>query len=211
MLLLAEELLLIAIDDEKGTLHSSVLRPMDYGVAGALLMDLLLSDRIRIQDGQVKMADRSPTSHPILNDLLERIPNYPDGSLDALVGAIGDDKQNYQEQVIEQLVQNRIVTQEEHRTLGVFSSFRYPLRDPTAKNLAVRCLRDVVLNDKPPDRPMVYLISLVRAMDLTRMIFERSERRKAQEAMHRIAGDEPVGLAIESMFTTVDPDMILDQ
>jgi|GEM_PF-4255314 len=51
MLNLAEELLLLALQDEKGTVLASAAGSLSYGLAGALLMELALRSRLHKRKG----------------------------------------------------------------------------------------------------------------------------------------------------------------
>jgi hypothetical protein len=43
---LADELLLLALDDAKGAVHSAASLALDYGLAGAILMELAINNRL---------------------------------------------------------------------------------------------------------------------------------------------------------------------
>ena len=45
-LTLADELLLLALDDTKGSVHSAASLALDYGLVGAVLTELTLNNRL---------------------------------------------------------------------------------------------------------------------------------------------------------------------
>jgi hypothetical protein len=66
MLSLAEELLLIAFDDDRGVVLTCDAI-LDYGLVGAVLSDLILQDRLRIEQGKVVVAQKTATGDDILD------------------------------------------------------------------------------------------------------------------------------------------------
>jgi hypothetical protein len=71
-LLLHESVLLLGLDDEKGHFHST-LAYLNYGFAAAILMDLILAERIVLEDKKLKVATNALTTNKILNEELERL------------------------------------------------------------------------------------------------------------------------------------------
>ena len=69
---LAEELLLLAYDDETGRCGVPVIA-LDLGMAAAILVDLVLHGRIEVSDRLVVPIDASPTGHDINDEVLGRI------------------------------------------------------------------------------------------------------------------------------------------
>ncbi len=71
-LYLHESILLLSLDDQKGNFTTS-LSYLNYGFASALLMDLVLEERIAIVDGIVKLKTNAITENKLLNDILKAI------------------------------------------------------------------------------------------------------------------------------------------
>src|SRR5690348_9750622 len=69
---LAEELLLLAYDDETGRCVFPLIA-LDLGMAAAILVDLVLEGRVEVVDGAVVPSDRRPTGHAVVDEILARI------------------------------------------------------------------------------------------------------------------------------------------
>jgi hypothetical protein len=70
-LILAEEFALLAYDDDgSAELGTPTL---DYGLAGALLIELALAGRVEVVDDRVVVIDRAATGRPLLDQALARI------------------------------------------------------------------------------------------------------------------------------------------
>ena len=74
---LAEELLLIALKDKKGTVHLSASGGLTFGIAGAVLMDLYLDGRIKREGKRVIAAAGPASKDPVLGLLGPPEPAFP--------------------------------------------------------------------------------------------------------------------------------------
>ena len=68
---LAEELLLLAYDDQTGKATGSRIG-LDLGMAAAVLVDLALAGRIAYRDGYLAVVDPSPTGDPIPSPVINK-------------------------------------------------------------------------------------------------------------------------------------------
>src|SRR3982751_1866860 len=77
---LAEELLLLAYDDQTGKATGSRIG-LDLGMSAAVLVDLALAGRIAYADGFLAVVDPSPIGEPIADAVLakavEDVPHTP--------------------------------------------------------------------------------------------------------------------------------------
>lgn len=65
-LILAEEFLLLALDDEKGPFQ--LWNGADPALAGALLLDLAAAGAVHVTDGKLAAAPDARLEHPLLKD-----------------------------------------------------------------------------------------------------------------------------------------------
>ncbi len=70
---LAEELLLIALDDEKGTIISSAYLAIGYGLAGAILMEMAENKKIEIEGKKIKLVNPGLTGDFVIDRAVEMI------------------------------------------------------------------------------------------------------------------------------------------
>ena len=73
MLNLAEELFLLALDDDEGWIVASALDTLRYGLAAALLADLALHDKIAVEDQRISLRRPPPLGDDLLDDTLKRL------------------------------------------------------------------------------------------------------------------------------------------
>src|SRR5690349_13601310 len=129
MLSLPEELLLLAIDDTTGKVSSPVPNALNYGLAGGVLMDLLIAGRLDLADEKLVLTDTTPTGDAILDDAaLEIGRNRKAGDARYWIDKLGRD--HLQKMVLERLVERQILRKEEHRIVWIIPVDRYPTANP---------------------------------------------------------------------------------
>ena len=69
-LTLVEEVLLLALDDATGDLRPMPVMGLEYSLAGALLADLALAERIDSDPQQIIVLSSEPTGDPLLDEPL---------------------------------------------------------------------------------------------------------------------------------------------
>lgn len=208
MLNLAEELLLLALQDEKGTVLASAAGSLSYGLAGALLMELALRSRLHDRKN-LAAADLTPTGDDLLDEALgiisqskrNRNPRY-------WVTGLASRIKNLQGRLQGRLVQKGILRQEEHRVLGIFRTQRYPAEDTAGEQGIKDRLRSAVLAGAPLEPRLAALISLVNACGLLDELFSREERKKARQRIKEITQGELIGKAVSDTVAGVQAAII---
>lgn len=61
MFTIAEALILLGTDDDKGTAVSSASSSLNYGLVGSILSELTMMGRIELKEGKVVIADDTLT------------------------------------------------------------------------------------------------------------------------------------------------------
>jgi hypothetical protein len=193
---LAEDLLLLALDDDEGTASWRRSDAHPYGLGGALLMDLALLERIDTAGKEIFVSDPSPTGDAVLDAALETI-RASDKPREAKhwVKKLGE-RRGLNDQLARRLVARGILREQEHTFLWVFHDVRFPTRDPRSESALREQLRDVVLAGVGPDTRTLLPLSLVRACDLTAALFAREERKHARRRIEELVEDEQFGRAV---------------
>jgi len=201
---LAEELLLLSFNDDKGTVLCAASTGLPYGLAGAVLMELAQKEKIRIEGKKLVGADSAGTGDAILDECLAllRAAEKPK-TIQSWVSKLGGRK-SIRQGYLDRLVDNHILCREEHRILWVIPTTRYPAASPM-EELAVRQrLRRAAFETTAPDLPTHLLISLVRACDLIGEVFhDRDERKKAKKRFAELAKEEVYGKAVADQVAAV--------
>ncbi len=195
---MAQELLLLALHDEKGSVRWVATSRLPYCLAGALLMELSLMKRLRITTTGPEVLDRTPTGQPLLDETLRMIDSAQKVKAPYYwVSKLGRRIKSTKSNLLKGLVDQGILNREEHRILGIFPTTRYPSRDDRSRKDITSRVCAVVLRREHPDPRTTMLISLVYTCALTNSIFDKDERRDARQRLKEIAKPLPITQAIK--------------
>ncbi|MFD1152363.1 GOLPH3/VPS74 family protein [Saccharothrix hoggarensis] len=200
-LTLADELALLAHDDD-GTRRLG--QPaLGYGLAGALLVELALAERIDVVDKKVTVLNPTPTGRPVLDQALARIaddkPRKPAHWIDKL-------SKKLTEQVLDGLVAGGVLRREEDRVLLVFPRTRFPTPDgaePPAETDARARMTRAVTDDGPVDPRTAALCALVKAVGHDRKVFAHLPRAEVRKRLKTISEGEWAALAVRKAIEQV--------
>ena len=185
MLRFAEEMLLLVLDDENGRFARVPDWSMNYALAGSVLMDLAMENRIDTDPNKLVLLDGTPTGDDLLDPTLEDIAlaaNEHDARY--WVERAAGRAQVIRERALERLVEAGILEQRDDRFLWVFKSRRYPAVDGTAQREVKLRVMGVLFSDEIPDPHDVVTICLADACGIFRKILSK---RQADQAIERIA------------------------
>ena len=206
---LHEELMLLALHDEKGTIAPGT--NYQYALAGAILSELMMRGRIGIDEsGKKKLAKvivKKRTGAPVLDECLDKIADDKPRGLDHWVGKFAGIK-NLKHRVAERLCDRGILREEEGTILIVFSRRIYPETDPRPENEIVDRLRDAIFTDKRDVDPRtVVLVSLANNAEILKAVFDKKDLRRRKDRIEQVVNGEIMGRAakeaIEAMQTAV--------
>jgi Golgi phosphoprotein 3 len=193
-MLLAEELLLISLDDESG--GPGMTENLDAGLAGALLLDLAAAGAIEVQDADIVAVGTAP-------------PGAPSAALAAIreedrarnakhwVGRLPRALKPIRATVAEPLVQQGVLADEKRKLLGLFPSRRFPERNPEPERALRARIRAVLLDGEEPDPQTAQLIGLLQPLGLIGRVVKGSEGRAAKRRAKELGDRGVVGNAVE--------------
>ena len=197
MLTFAEEILLIALDDETGKFVSMGTQGLAYPLAGAVLMDLALRSKIDADLEKVVVIDSASTGEPLLDGPLQQIASSPEPrSARQWLGRLVPDADVIEEQALARLVERGILRREDRKILWVFSERRYPTVDDTEEKEVKRRLVDILMSDEIPTPRDVALIALVDACELLGAVLSAREVERVAPRVEQIRKLDLIGQAM---------------
>jgi hypothetical protein len=189
--MLATDLLLLALDDERGTVLPQAAIGLDYGLAGAIVMELALRGRIGL-DGDVVSTAGTATDDALLDDALRAIAATPGKDLSHWVWHLSRDLDGLRQRLLDRLVARGTLEKREKRVLLLFHQNVYPERDARVEHDIRTRVDAALLRGETPDAPTACLIHLAAACRVTDAIYPR-DRHAAIKA--RIAELDDAGAA----------------
>jgi len=122
---LAEELMLLALNEEKGTVLVAASVGLPYGLAGALLIDLEAAGLVRLEGKEVFAVPTGSARDELLDEALGAIrASKRTRTLGHWVNKIGRSGGKTKKRLLDRLASKGILKQEEHRLLLVFPTMR---------------------------------------------------------------------------------------
>ncbi|MDA8307968.1 MAG: GPP34 family phosphoprotein [Deltaproteobacteria bacterium] len=204
MLSFAEEILLLALDDQ-GSIKQLSAVSLDYALAGAVLMDLALLNRIDTDLESLFVVDRTPTGDTLADGFLGEIQSDAN-RWPAMHWLDHFTKQGarIQEVVLNRLIEKRILKKVDRKILWVFEVRRYPIIDNTEPKEVKTRLRELILSDDIPDPHDAVLISLANACGLFTEVFTKSEMDSVRERIDNLAKLDLVGREITRAISSIE-------
>ncbi len=165
--LLAEDLLLLLLDADKGTWSS--VAPIQTVLGGAVLADLALREYVTVgekpsvwKSAKVHAdASVSPPADPVLREALERIAEK-ERSADDLVDRLG---KGLKERLADRLVERGMLERREAKVLGLFPRTTWPEADARHEQEVRRALTAVLVQGVEPDPRTGTLVALLSSID----------------------------------------------
>lgn len=200
-LLLAEQTLLIALDDAKG--RDTAQWAGEAGLAAALLLDLGQSDLLRA-DGKVLAAvDGVMPAHPVLRDAYDLVRASPRRSAKGWVDRLPRELKPLRDRLARGLVECGILSEQHSRMLGLFPTTRFPEVDPGPERELRQRLADVLVGGRMPSDEEALLVGLLEPLGLIDRAVPGHARRAARRKAKEIGAPGLAGTAVRDVVREV--------
>ena len=197
MLSIPEEILLLTLDEEKGTPVDVPAIQIDCAIAGAILMDLALQCRIDTGLNELFTVDASPTGDPLLDEVLESIVADPEEHDAAYwVQVLSHRSGDFRDRIAERLVEAKILKRVEERLLWVFGSRRYPQIDGGEEREVKRRIVNVLLDDGIPDPRDIVILTLADTCGVLDRILSTRELKNVEGRLRQLERMDLIGQAV---------------
>jgi hypothetical protein len=205
-LTLPEEVLLLALRDDAGTIPGGSM--YGFAMAGAVVAELALRERITVEKKRkshlVHVADPRPTGDSLLDDALDRIRSAKRrASVTSWVGRLADTRAR--DRVAQRLVQRGVLRRAQGRVLVFFSRKTWPTVDPRPEAEIVERMRGAIFAGEAPDPRTAVLIGLAAPSGLLAHVFDK---RALQERTGRIqeiaAAAHAADVTSQAVKTSID-------
>jgi len=201
---LYEEVLLLALDDDSGKADATTL--YTYALSAAVLGELLLGGQARLE-GEGKQARVAPTGAapsacPVAEDAYARIredakPRAPGHWISTLVNA-----NDLVGRVAARLVGRGVLERVDAKVLWVFSSRRYPARDPGPERALRTRLAAAIESDGPIDERTALLVSLLHPTGLLKTALGKDVTKRRAARIESILAGSALGASTKEVVET---------
>lgn len=215
----AEILFLLALDEKLGVIRPEMERRLDYALAGAILMDLALQNRIdtdltciRQNPGEetrdpllLRVVDKKPTGDVLLDEALKELQHKagPRPTRDWLAHFSGEGK-SIRERVLLHLAASKALAVKEEKKFFFFKSRRYFITDSSEIEAVKARLRELVLDEEIPDPREVVLVGLANSCGLFDEILSPEEEARARPRIIALRKFDLIGQAMTGIIREIE-------
>lgn len=207
---LHEEILLLALRDDKGTIASGTM--YQYAIGGAVLAELLLGGRVRIETVKkrpmVTLVDPTPIDDPVIGECLEKVRTSKKRAVAQTWVSRFASLKSLKHRIAEGLCDRGILREDDAKILLVFTRKTYPELNPAPERALVERLRRAIFTETDDiEARTVVLASLANSAGLLKAVFDKKELKGRKDRIEKIVNGEIAGKAtqeaIQAMQTAV--------
>ena len=192
-----EELLLLALDDRKGT--SAVGGMQGLAVGGAVLAELVLLGAVRIGEDKKQFVDAEPgaqVADPLLAECLALVVAAKKRRRAVEWVQKFSGLKDLNKRVARGLVSKGVLNEEQDRVLGLFPRTLFPARDGGPEQDLVRRLERAVLSDDPRVDERTLVVAVVaNATGLLEKAVDKKQLKGRKERLKQLADGQLAGSA----------------
>jgi hypothetical protein len=210
-LLLHEEILLLALRDDRGTIDSG--SAYAYAVGGALLAELLVRRRVELTGPEkkrlVQVIDAKPVGNVLLDESLKRIAEAkrraaPTTWISRFAGSRG-----LRDRLADGLCKAGILRAEEKEVLVFFKRRTYPAVNPEPEREVVKRLDAAIFGNGDVDPRTIVLLSLANAARLLPMVFDKRALKGRKDRIKGLVEQEALGKSVKSAVEAAEMAMVI--
>jgi hypothetical protein len=198
---LHQELLLMALDDEKGTIRASNYK---FALSAGLLGELLLEDRVILEQGSKPSKDRiipaNPKllSDPLLDECLRKVhgskkPRSPKNWIAKLSQMSG-----LRKRVATGLVRRGVLRERNTRILWLIPWTVYPALDSAPKRRLVERMRAAVLGDEELDDRTAIAVAVAASTGILKPLLGKQVLKDRKDRIEQITESQFIAAAVKA-------------
>ena len=203
MLRFAEELLLLLLSDE-GKFAAVPDLALDYALAGGVLMDLALENRIDTDLEKLVLVDATPVGDSLLDETLADIAATEESAPRFWVERTVGRGAEIRAHALSRLIDGGILESREARFLWLFRTQRYPVVDRSAKNEVKLRIMGVLFSDEIPDPRDVVIICLADTCGIFRELLSKREVSQASARIAQVRQLDLIGQAVSGALRDIE-------
>ena len=203
-LTLADEIVVLMLDDETGAIKPSCVGFANLAIAGGILMELALLGRIDTDLKSLYVIDPKPVGDELLDGALKEIAaELPQQDTKSWIRHFAFHKGDLTKDGLERLVRAGILRSEERRFLWMALRRAYLQNTGREVREAKARLLAVIFEDDIPSPRDTLLLSLADASGVLHAILSDDELRKAAKRIDQVIALEEIGRSVKAVETDV--------
>ena len=208
MLRFAEEIILILLDDEDGKFVGVPRWSLNYALAGGVLMDLAMENRIDTDIENLMLIDSTPVGDSLLDPALAEIAEGEGQDTRYWLEQIAERAGEIREEALNRLVAEGILERQDDRFMWMFRSRRYPMIDGEAEREVKLRIMGVLFSDEIPDPRDIMIICLVDACGIFKELLSRRQLGQVAPRIEMVRKLDLIGQAMSQAIRDIELTVI---
>ena len=204
MLTLVEEIILLMLNDEDGRFVRVPSWSTEYAIAGGVLMDLAMEDRIDTDLENLILLDSNPVGDSLLDPTLDDVSKGEKNNVRFWVEHVSQHAYELREEALSRLVGHGILDRQDDKFMWVFKSRRYPTIDGTIEREVKLRIMGVLFSDEIPDPRDIMLICLADACGIFRELLSSTESRQASDRIEQVRRLDLIGQSMSQAIQDIE-------
>lgn len=184
---IAEQVLLLALNETSGKIYPLPDQYLDYAIAGALLMELVFKEHIRLHQGMMKTLTPAPTGDAVLDKMMALLPSQ--GNSEAASVALADLAAHtgaLTPLLLEDLVKKGVLEQGSYRYLWFFTEPTFPAHSIAETTSIKKHLREILFQGRTPTENEAVLIGIAHVCNLLSHLFSPEDLKAAEPRIRKL-------------------------
>ena len=182
--------------DDDGKFVNVPQSSIDRAIAGAVLMELAMENRIDTDLENLMLVDSTPVGDSLLDPTLALIAEGEESDSRHWVEQVSRQAPDIREQALDRLEERGILEREDDRFLWVFRSRRYPMVDGHAEREVKLRIMGVLFSDEIPSPRDVVIICLAHACGIFTELLSKRELEQASARIEQVRKLDLIGQAM---------------
>lgn len=175
---LIEKFILIALSDEEGKFVTDSTY-LNNGIAGSILLELVLEKRIELVDKKVHIVNESPHENTFLHQTIQAIQRSPNReSLTYWMSTLNANSDVVKRAILDDLANKGVLKKVKDKILWLFSYYRYPTKNPLPEDKVRARLHGVINQTVKPEEEDLMLLNLIDVCSLNHEAFQKQDDRQ---------------------------------
>jgi golgi phosphoprotein 3 len=201
----AEKFLLIAQHPSKGRFMTGDLQ-INYGIIGALLLDMTLENKIAIEDDRLILKNESNSvDNTVISEITSIIRNsQKQRKIRYWVNKLSQKSNIYKRSIMDGMEMKGLIQIEHLRFLGLIPYRKSYLTDSRSRDSLIKQIRECVLFHKELNNENIVVLGLIEACRMHNIISsDRDELKTLRKELKVIIKESPIAEAVDKTIKQV--------
>ncbi len=193
MLLLAEQLMILALNHRKGEVNPEHRNLLRFGLPASLIMDLIFQGKAKTQDKKLILINQEDIEDKFLASVYEMLKQEEkDKSIEYYVDFLAINYMKLAELTLETLIDKNIIEKKEKKILWLFPVTKYKFVELDHKVELIHQLQEVLIDDTKECQGIVALIAILDSCNSTDLLLTKGHNKKMEQLISNLVKNQEI-------------------